>query len=298
MAQKKMSVCIPSYNAGRFICETVRSVLESEYRNVEIIVSDDASTDNTASVVESLKNPRIRLCRNERNEGPVRNWNRAVARATGDYVSLLNHDDLYGPFWLLLAVHQLETHPHIGWAATAYRTIDAWGRPLALVSRFQTTGEIPREAAFLETATLNGLGPGFVVRRNILEEVGYYDEQAGPGADNDLFLRLAAGYPLFYCAAYPHTSRRIHEHNLTHRYGILEQTKEGFRMLKKVFSDPGLSPKLARHRDACIGNFAHKIMNYADLCLRHKDETAYRELLMLIRIEVDETGGRSPFQQP
>jgi glycosyltransferase involved in cell wall biosynthesis len=290
LMQKKVSVCIPSYNASRFIGETLRSVLDSEYRNIEIIISDDASTDDTATIIESLQDRRIRFCRNGRNEGPVRNWNRAVTQATGEYVSLLNHDDLYGPFWILFAVHHLEKNSHVGWVATAHRTIDAWGRPLALISRFQTTGEIPKDVAFLATATLDGLGPGFVVRRNILEEVGYFDENAGPGADNDLFLRLAAKYPLFYCAAHPHTSWRLHQHNLTHRYGILQQVRDGIRTLKKVFSDPCLSPELATYSDVCIENFIRNSMSYAEYYLRHEDEKTYRELLMLISVEVEEKG--------
>jgi glycosyltransferase involved in cell wall biosynthesis len=292
MMQKKVSVCIPSYNAARFIGETITSVLDSEYRNIEIIISDDASTDDTAKIIESLQDRRIRFCQNGRNEGPVRNWNRAVTQATGEYVSLLNHDDLYGPFWILFAVHQLEKNPHIGWVATAHRTIDTWGRPVALTSRFHTTGEIPKDVAFLEIATLDGLGPGFVARRKILEEVGYYDEEAGPHADNDLFLRLAAKYPLFYCASWPHTSWRLHQHNLTHRVGILEQVRDSYRMLKKVFSDPCLSPELARYRNVCIENFMHKSMNYAENYLRHENEKTYRELLMLIRVEVEEKGDR------
>jgi glycosyltransferase involved in cell wall biosynthesis len=290
MMQEKVSVCIPSYNAARFIGATIKSVLDSEYRNIEIIISDDASTDDTVKIIESLQDRRIRLYQNGRNEGPVRNWNRAVTQATGEYVSLLNHDDQFGPFWPLFAVHHLERSPHIGWVATAFHVIDTWERPLALRSRFRTTGEIPKDVAFLETAKLNGLGPGFVVRRKILEEVGYYDENAGPGADNDLFLRLAAKYPLFYCATHPHTSWRLHEHNLTHRWGILEQARECIRMLKKIFSDPYLSPDLAKYSHVCIENFIHKSMDYAENCLRHEDEKTYRELLMLIRSEVEEKG--------
>lgn len=295
MTQGKVSVCIPTYNAGRFIGQTLRSVSDSEYRNIEIIVSDDASTDDTARIVESFQDRRLRFCPHGRNEGFVRNWNRAVTQATGEYVSLLNHDDLYSPFWLTLAVHHLKKNPHVGWVATAHRVIDATGKTLMIISRFPATGEIPQAEAFLETAKLNGLGPGFVVRRKILEEVGYYDENAGAGADNDLFLRLAARYPLYYCAAYPHTSWRLHRDNLTHRWGWLKQTREGIRMLKKVFSDPGLPPELAKYRNLCIGNFIDKGMDYAENYLRHKDEKTYREHLELIRIEVGERGDRPPF---
>ncbi|HUL32094.1 MAG TPA: glycosyltransferase family 2 protein, partial [Thermodesulfobacteriota bacterium] len=101
---KKVSVCIPSYNGARFIGATIKSVLDSVYQDFEIIISDDASTDSTFKVIESFHDGRISVYRNERNLGVVRNWNQALTKATGDYVGLLNHDDLYGPFWLTFAV--------------------------------------------------------------------------------------------------------------------------------------------------------------------------------------------------
>jgi glycosyltransferase involved in cell wall biosynthesis len=295
MMQKKVSVCIPSYNAARFIGETIKSVLDSEYRNFEIIVSDDASTDETAKIVESLHDSRIRFYQNRRNEGPVRNWNRAITKATGEYVSLLNHDDLYSPFWLMFAVHHLEKNPHIGWVATAFRIIDGTGKTQQIISRFRTTGEIPKAEAFIETAKLDGLGPGCVIRRKILEEVGYYDEDAGPSADNDLFLRLAAMYPLYYCARYPHTSWRLHRDNLTHRYGWLEQTQDSIRMLEKIFSDPCLPSELARYKNVIFEYCVHKGKEYDEEILRHRDEEAYRKLVVILeRIKNEEKGDRIP----
>jgi glycosyltransferase involved in cell wall biosynthesis len=256
---KKVSVCIPSYNGARFIGETIKSVLGSVYQNVEIIINDDASTDSNLSVIESFHDGRIRVYRNEQNLGPVRNWNRALAKATGEYVSLLNHDDLYGPFWLTFAVHHLEKNPHIGWVATAHHIIDADGRSLGVISRFPATGEIPRTEAFLEVAKLNGLGPGFVARRELLEESGYYDVDAGPSADNDLSLGLAARHSLYYSATYPHTSWRLHAEKWTHRWSLTEQIVEGRRMLDKIFSDPCLPQELHQYKNLCFNNFLHKV---------------------------------------
>jgi glycosyltransferase involved in cell wall biosynthesis len=281
--QKKISVCIPSYNAEPFIGETIKSVLDSDYRNFEIIVNDDASTDNTPAIVESIRDSRIRFYRNERNVGPVRNWNLAVTKAAGEYVSLLNHDDLYGPFWLTFAAHQLEKNPRIGWVATAFCVIDTTGRTSEIVSRFRTTGEIPREEAFLELAKFNGVGPGVVVRREILEEMGYYDENAGPGADNYLCQRLAMNYPLYYSAAYPHTSWRLHRDNLTHRIGPLQMAIEGFYMLERIFNDPRIPPELAKHKKECFEHCFNKAKVFADHTLRHRDEDTYRKVLAIMR---------------
>ena len=281
--QKKVSVCIPSYNAAPFIGETIKSVLESAYQNVEIIINDDASTDNTPAIVESIRDRRIRFYQNERNVGPVRNWNLAVTKATGEYITLLNHDDLFGPFWLTFAVHQLVKNPRIGWVATAFRIIDAEGKTIEIKSHFRTTGEIPKNEVFLWVAKLNGLGPGLVVRREILEEIGYYDENAGPGADNDLLLQLAMSYPLCYSARHPHTSWRLHRGNLTHRLDPVEQTRECTRMLEKAFNDPCLPPELAKHKKECYKNFFNKTKINADTKLRPRDEDTYRKVIMILR---------------
>ncbi len=255
---KKVSVCIASYNGAQFIGETIKSVLGSVYRDIEIIINDDASTDGTIDVIKSFHDGRINPYQNAQNLGAVANRNRVVTRATGDYVSLLNHDDLYGPLWLAFAVYQLEKNPHVGWVATAHRIIDAAGRSLRVISRFPVTGEIPRTEAFLEIAKLNGLGPGFVVRREILEEMGYYDVDAGPQADNDFFLRLASRHALYYSSSYTNASARLHANNLAHRWSHAEQVLQGARTLDKAFSDPSLSEELRGYRAMCLNNFLSK----------------------------------------
>jgi len=273
----KVSVCIPSYNAGKFIHRTIKSVLDSACQHFEIIVNDDASTDNTADIVHSFQDSRIRFYQNDTNTGPVKNWNLAVKNATGEYVSLLNHDDLYGPFWLSFAVHNLEKHPHIGWIATAFRVIDENENTLKIVSRFPKTGEINKADAFLEVSKLNGLGPGFIARKSVLEEIGYYDEDAGPGADNDLFLRLAARFSLCYSATNPLTAWRLHQTNLTNSWGPIEQGIEGFRMLNKIFDDPTLPLELQQFRESSLNYFYRKLKNKAAKYLNSNEKYIYPE---------------------
>jgi len=281
---KKVSVCIPSYNAGKFIGETIKSVLDSAYQDFEIVVNDDASTDNTREIVESFEDSRIKFYQNQENVGAIKNWNLAIKKATGEYVGLLNHDDLYGPFWLTLAVYQMEKHPQIGWAATAHRVIDVRGHTLNIISRFAITGEISKIDAFIELAKLNGLGPGFIARRHILEEIGYFDENAGYGADNDLFLRLAVRYPLFYCASYPHTSWRLHNDNLTNRWNPVDQVRECIRILEKVFSDDTLPAELRQFEAACCALVYNKTIAYAEDFLRRNDNITYSQIIAVLKL--------------
>ncbi len=277
-----ISVCIPSYNASRHIGGTIQSVLNSTRSDFEIIVNDDASIDDTRGIVTSFQDRRIRFYRNESNVGPARNWNCALQRASGEFVGLLNHDDLYGPFWLAFATHTLKKYPHIGWVGTAFHIINDKGSVLRAISRFDRTREINRDEAFLCMARLDGLTPAYLARREILEEVGYYDEEAGPSADNDLFLRLAARYSLYYSNNPHHATRRLHADNLTHRWGLVDQTGEGLRMLHKAFSDEALPEELRKHKKACYTYFYHKVISRARERLEADDIETVQHLVDLL----------------
>src|SRR5690349_11456063 len=91
------SICIPNYNYGRYIGETIQSVLDQTYPNFEIIVADNASTDDSVSVVESFKDKRIRLVRNRYNIGFAPNLQRATECAQMQFINLLSSDDQMKP---------------------------------------------------------------------------------------------------------------------------------------------------------------------------------------------------------
>jgi glycosyltransferase involved in cell wall biosynthesis len=277
----RVSVCIPSYNAAPYIGETIRSVLEGTYADVEVVVNDDASTDGTPQVVEAFDNDRVRLYCNPANLGVPENWNRALSRASGSLVGLLNHDDLYGPFWLTFAVHVLDKYPHIGWVATAFRIVDEQGDVVSARTCFPDTGEVSRRDAFQRMVRLDGLGP-YLARREILEEVGYYDVDAGPSADNDLFLRLASRYHLYYSANPHHAAWRRHHDNLSRRWSVVDQCAEGLRMLNKAFSDPALPRELRDHEASAYTYFYHKALQRALGLLEKGDlETVQRIIALL-----------------
>lgn len=97
MKEPAFSVCIPNYNYGRFIGDTIESVLRQTYQRFEIIVVDNASTDNSVEVVQSFKDQRIRLFRNRQNVGFAPNLHRATQHARNDFINLLSSDDQMMP---------------------------------------------------------------------------------------------------------------------------------------------------------------------------------------------------------
>jgi glycosyltransferase involved in cell wall biosynthesis len=89
-----VSVCIPAYNNADFIGNTLQSVLNQTYQNIEIIVTDDRSPDDTVSVTKRFSDPRIRVFENGANLGIGKNWNQALSYAKGKYIKLMGADDL------------------------------------------------------------------------------------------------------------------------------------------------------------------------------------------------------------
>jgi len=106
-----VSICIPSYNAAAYIGDTLRSVLAQTYPNIEIIVCDDQSTDDTPDIIRQFDDPRITLHINEKNLGHSGNYNNALLHADGKYVKLLCNDDLITPDCIEKQVRAFEEHP-------------------------------------------------------------------------------------------------------------------------------------------------------------------------------------------
>jgi glycosyltransferase involved in cell wall biosynthesis len=283
--QPLVSICIPTYNAARYVEETIQSALNSTYANLEVIVSDDASTDNTLAVVEDLRDDRVRLFQNKANLGAPANWNRAMEKASGELVGLLNHDDLYGPFWLTLVAHVMERHPHIGWMATAFHIISERGQILSVDQRLPDSREYSRDEAFLCIAKRGGMGPGLIARRTILKEVGYYDEAIGPFADHDLCLRLASRYPLYYSSNPHHAAWRYHADNLTHQClhkDIGMRIIACLQMLSRVFNNRDFPEELRKHEKECTTYFYTGVLKRCQELLEQGDLETAQKLIRLL----------------
>lgn len=120
MKNHLVSILIPVYNREDLIEETVRSALAQTYKNIEIIIVDNKSTDNTWMVLEKLsqEDNRIEIFQNSSNMGPVRNWKRCIDEASGEYGKILWSDDLIEPTFLEKTVPFLEKNEEIGFVFT------------------------------------------------------------------------------------------------------------------------------------------------------------------------------------
>ena len=126
-----VSIIMPSYNTGKFIAESIQSVLAQTYTNWELIIVDDASPDNTDEVVASFADDRIRYFKNETNSGAAVSRNRALREAKGKWIAFLDSDDLWKPEKLQKQIAFMEENGY-HFSYTNYYEIDEASKPLGV----------------------------------------------------------------------------------------------------------------------------------------------------------------------
>jgi len=137
----KVSVCVPTYNYGNYIAETIESVLAQNFTDFELLIIDDCSKDQTAHVVESYarQDPRIRFIVNKVNLGMVENWNSCIAEARGEYIKFVFGDDLLAsPDAVGRMVFLLDNDNSVSLVCSARNLIDESSNVIKIESHFDT----------------------------------------------------------------------------------------------------------------------------------------------------------------
>ncbi|MCL2027881.1 MAG: glycosyltransferase [Bacteroidales bacterium] len=155
--QPLVSICIPCYNAAPFIGETLQSVLAQTYTNLEIIICDDQSKDNTIEIVKTFSDPRISIHVNEQNLGSSGNYNKALSYATGTYAKLFCADDLITPDCIEKQVRAFEENSdkNIVLVTAEKRIINQNGKHL-FVKKFPGKGGIIDGKKVVQKSIRNG----------------------------------------------------------------------------------------------------------------------------------------------
>lgn len=230
----RVSVVIPAYNSATYVREAVDSVLRQTFPAHEILIVDDGSTDGTAAVVRSLKGP-VRYFF-QPNAGQAAARNRALREATGDWIALLDADDLWPPAKLEEQATFLSLHPHVDFVfgnLSNFRDTPRSTEPEILDPEvhadLRAHATDVRDLA-LHLLTVNPVAVSSVVfRRSCVEGVGHFDESLRYCEDLDYWLRIAARYRIGYLDR-THVLRRVHGKNLfldhanryRHRLRVLE----------------------------------------------------------------------------
>lgn len=213
----KVSVLIKSYNHASYVRRCLESVLEQSFHDFEIIVTDDASADGTLDVLRSFYDSRISLAAFEENQGLSSAMNATIARATGEYVAILNSDDWALPDRLARQAAFLDANPGVAAVFGRPLVVDERGQPRNTEDVFAPLAHIHDfdRASWLKRFFYHGnclCAPTAMIRRAVLEEVGLYDRRLTNLQDFDFWIRmLVAGLNIHVLALPALTAFRIRD---------------------------------------------------------------------------------------
>lgn len=189
-----VSVIIPTYNRREYVCQAIDSALNQTHPDVEVIVVDDGSTDGTGDALRARYGDQIEYLY-QQNQGEAAARNRAIAESSGQYVALLDSDDAWRPTKLAQQMAFMQPRPAVGLVGCHALAIDVQGNRVH--DRPVYPGYVG-EILSLETLVLRSplYCSTVMMRRACLDQVGLFCEDIRYGEDRELFLRIAAKYPV------------------------------------------------------------------------------------------------------
>ncbi|MCC6932099.1 MAG: glycosyltransferase [Deltaproteobacteria bacterium] len=186
-----VSVVMSVYNGGQFLPLAIQSILDQTFKNFEFIIVDDGSTDNSAEIIKSFNDPRIKLL-TQKNKGLVNSLNRAVKISRGEFIARMDDDDISLPQRLEKELIAITANQSIGVAGSYYSYIDTAGTPFA--SHISPT--LHEDLRFL-LLHKNPYGHGStLIRKEALVKAGLYRDKYPAAEDYDLWRRIARDWLL------------------------------------------------------------------------------------------------------
>lgn len=190
-----VSVCIPAYNAAKFLKQTIESVLGQTYSNIQLIVVDNASTDETREIVRTFKDDRITYVRNPKTLPAHANWTVATSFATGEWTKLLCADDVLDPECLEKSLIMASENPTAGVVAGGRDVINARGQVVLSLRKQPNVQSLDHQdlvEAVIATGT-NPIGESLCLmwKSELTTQVGPFSSRWKYFIDLDYWLRLA-----------------------------------------------------------------------------------------------------------
>ena len=278
-AQIPVSVIIPTCNRAALVQEAVASVLAQTWREFELLVVDDGSTDDTPEALAPYAS-RIRLLRRESRGGVSAARNAGIAAARGEWLAFLDSDDLWLPEKLAWQMAYLAAHSEQLWCQTE----ETWVRRGVRLKQPQTHRKIGGRI-FFQSLERCMVSPSVVIlHRRLLEQHGGFDEILPAAEDYDLWLRLSWRYEIGLAPEPLIIKRGGHADQLSGLWGL---DRYRIRALLKLLQEPELPASYAR---AARQVLARKCAIYAQGCEKRgkMEEAAVYRSLGLEVAEVDQ----------
>jgi glycosyltransferase involved in cell wall biosynthesis len=197
--KSKVSIIMPVLNGERYIIEAIESILAQTYKNYELVAVDDGSTDRTRELLHEYRDKlELRYVHHPMCKGIAVSVNDGIRASTGEYITFLDHDDVWFPHLLETQVGHLESHPEVGMVHADFQTIDAEGNAIEesvarCRGRRRPSGEVFRQLfmdSFIAASSV-------LIRKECFERLGGFDESLHWG-DYHMWLRIARHYKIDY----------------------------------------------------------------------------------------------------
>ncbi len=240
----EISVIIPAYNSAHFLKDALDSVLAQTFRDLEVLVIDDGSTDNTRELVSSYGG-QLRYFY-QQNSGVALARNRGIEESRARYIAFLDADDLWMPEKLERQFEALENGSEYRACYTNFTTVASDLTPLEGNSSSRKSSGL---ADLLLRGNVVGTPSTVFCERLLLEATGGFDPSLSQCADWDMWMRMTALTEFFYFEE-PMVAYRQHGNNMSRDVALLE--RDSLRVLEKGFALPALSQDLRRRRRAAF----------------------------------------------
>ncbi len=241
-----ITVVVVNHNYGRYLAECIESVLAQTYRNIEVIVVDDGSTDNSLCVLQAYVE-RIFIIQQE-NKGVSAARNVGLFKGRGQWIAFLDSDDVWRPTKLREQSKYLQDSA-VGMVFCGVEHTDELGLCLGYTSPVVASDVLPKLVTFAPV-TIAG-GSTAVVRADCLRDLGGFDENLSTAADLDMWTRIAAQYEIRAVTA-PLVKCRRHSSSMSLDVALFE--RDNYRLLTKAFSNPSCA-RIHHLRRQSFGRF-------------------------------------------
>ncbi len=232
----KISIVTPSFNQGKFIEETIRSVICQDYPNIEYIIIDGGSSDNTINIIQKYEK-QILYWISESDGGQTDAINKGLKKASGDILAYLNSDDIYTPNTFQIVIDFLNTHPHVDMIYGDIIHINEYSEFICL----RKTGKI-----FLEkylSCHVHLPQPTVFFRRQAFEKIGFFDDTLNLAMDLDYWIRIFLNFqteyiPITLAKARIYSEAKSSANSLNYlkeRLYILDKTFKNIKLLQLYF---------------------------------------------------------------
>lgn len=190
---KLVSVIIPTFNRAAKVVKAIESVIDQTYKNIEIVVVDDGSTDQTATAVTRFGDNVKYLSKKNGGVSSARNY--GIKNCAGDLIAFLDSDDLWLPHKILKQVDYLQQHSDFGMVLCDYFIVNPEGKQTGTTNR---RDDLPNDGMILHDVLLAPylIPSSVLVRKDVLIEVGMFDETLKTAEDLDLHLKIACKYKI------------------------------------------------------------------------------------------------------